>query len=468
MNAKNETWSSKRVTIIGAGVSGTALALLARRLGAEVFVSEERPELPPDVTESLRDGGATWETGGHTDRAFDTDVVLLSSGIPPNAFCVREAGRRKIPVVGELDFVVPHIKGRIVGVTGSNGKSTLTALTGHILQKSGLKTGVGGNIGEAASLFTQKDFDCVVLELSSFQLHWAHDLKCSVAVVTNLAPDHIDWHGSYDAYVAAKAKILSLQYSGRNGSTLKGAALKDEGWGIVQDRDFLALGGGRPEKTVVLSWRDTPENKTCGHIFMGKDLAVLRLDGKEYPLFRYGDMTLLGDHNMENIAMSLAVARLLDVIPEVPESLAGFRPLPHRCELAGVLDGVTYIDDSKGTNVAASVTALTSIKGRKIVILGGKGKGEDYAPLAEAVVREADAAVLIGAEKDRMETALRDANFKALHKAETMDEAVALARNLARPGMVVLLSPACTSWDMYANYKKRGEHFCALVRLLGS
>jgi UDP-N-acetylmuramoylalanine--D-glutamate ligase len=304
----------------------------------------------------------------------------------------------------------------------------------------------------------------VTLELSSFQLHWAHNLNCAVAVVTNLAPDHIDWHGSYGAYVAAKAKLLSLQDS--------------RGWSVVQDRDAEALGlkGAKLERTVALSWDSRPKSAAAGHIFMGEDAATLRVskegerENEEHLLFRYEDTALLGNHNLENVAMALAAARLLGAsapAEKAREFLSDFVPLPHRCEPAGTIDGVTYVDDSKGTNVAASVTALSSIKGRKVVILGGKGKGEDYAPLAEAVAREADAAVLIGVEKKRIEAALREIGFSAVCLADGMEEAVAAARRLARPGMVVLLSPACTSWDMYESYKKRGEHFRAVVRSLG-
>jgi UDP-N-acetylmuramoylalanine--D-glutamate ligase len=452
---KDAKWGSKRLTVVGAGVSGTALALLAARMGARVFVSEERDSFPEGAADRLEKAGVTWETGGHSARAFEADALLLSSGVSPRAFCVEEAGRRHIPVVGELDFVVPRLRGRIVGVTGSNGKSTLTALCGHLLEKAGAKAAVGGNIGEAASLFADEDFDFVVLELSSFQLHWAHTLKSAVAVVTNLAPDHIDWHGSYEAYVAAKAKAISLQ----DGS----------GWAVVQERDRGALGleGGGLDRTAALSWDDRPPG-AAGHIFMGKDSAVLRLGGEERLLFRYAGIPLLGKHNLENAAMALAAVSLLGVsVSAARAGLADFRPLPHRCERVGEIGGVTYVDDSKGTNVAASVTALSSIEGRKIAILGGKGKGEDYAPLAEAVAREADAAVLLGAEKDRIEAALRSVGFSNIQKAADMEEAVFAARRLARPGMVVLLSPACTSWDMYESYKKRGEHFRAVVRSLG-
>jgi UDP-N-acetylmuramoylalanine--D-glutamate ligase len=254
-----EDWSSKRITVIGAGVSGTALALLARDLGAEVFVSEERNTA--NTLELLKNADVQWELGRHSNRAFEADTLLLSSGIFPDAFCVQEARRRKVPVMGELDFVVPRIQGRIVGITGSNGKSTTTALSGHLLQKMGFKTGVGGNIGEAASLFTREPFDYVVLELSSFQLYWAHSLKSAVGVVTNLAPDHIDWHGSYENYVAAKAKLLSLQ--------------EPQGWSVIQDRDCKALHVKNPHRTVVLSWSEKPENETAGHIFMGKNLGAV-------------------------------------------------------------------------------------------------------------------------------------------------------------------------------------------------
>ncbi|GHV38303.1 UDP-N-acetylmuramoylalanine--D-glutamate ligase [Synergistales bacterium] len=453
---------SKRFTVIGAGVSGTALALLARRLGYDVFVSEERENLSPASLEKLKNASISFESGGHTARAFESEAIILSSGVSPNAACVLEAKRIGVPVIGEMDFAAPHLRAPVIGITGSNGKSTLTSLVGHILKKSGLKTGVGGNLGEAASLFTEEKFDCVVLELSSFQLYWANNLKVAVGAVTNLAPDHIDWHGSYEAYVAAKAKLFSLQ--------------DETGWKIIQDRDREALSlttSMAISRTAALSWEDKLKSASGAHIYMGEKGAFLRREGMESLLFMYDETTLLGRHNLENIAMALSAARLFETptTGDVKETLADFRPLPHRCELAGVIDGVTYIDDSKGTNVAASVTAMTSIKGRKIVILGGKGKGEDYAPLADGVSLEADAAVLIGAEKNKIEAALREKGFTNIYKmadagTQEMEDAVLTAKKLAKPGMVVLLSPACTSWDMYESYKKRGEHFRDVIRKL--
>ena len=457
-------WKGKRLTVVGAGVSGRELALLAVRLGARVLVTERR-ELPPEARRVFEENGIEWEAGGHTERAFDADALLLSSGIPPSSEAVREAERRGLPLVGELDFVVPRLSGRLIGVTGSNGKSTVTALLGHMLGRLGWNAGVGGNLGTAASSFTGRKLDAVVLELSSFQLARATRLGAAVSIVTNLAPDHIDWHGSYENYVAAKARILALR--------------APEGWGIVQDRDVEALRAGagmeNSGRIVTLSWDRVPSHRTAGHIFMGQDAARLTLEdydgpegfeGEDFSLFRYSETTLLGSHNLENVAMAMAALRLLGVREPATGLLEGFSPLPHRCEDAGTVDGVLYVDDSKGTNVAASVTAMTSLPGRKVVILGGRGKGEDYAPLAEGMVREADAAVLIGEEAEPIAEALGRAGFTAIHRARDMEEAVRVARGLARPGMTVLLSPACTSWDMYDNYGQRGDHFRSVVRSL--
>ncbi len=295
-----------------------------------------------------------------------------------------------------------------------------------------------------------------MLELSSFQLARAtRNLHAKVAIITNLAPDHLDWHGSYEAYVEAKSRVLTLR--------------DPEGWGIIQDRDFPALPPfGVSGKIITLSWEQYPSHKTQGHIFMQDSQAVLTLNGQAITLFKYSDTTLIGSHNLENVAMSLCAAYLLGVKGDAKYLLDGFRPLPHRCEHVGNIDGVQYIDDSKGTNVAATITAIQSIPGRKVIILGGQGKGEDYAPLAEAVKRECDSAVLIGEEAGKIQNALERAGYKAFHRVSTMEEAVKISRELASPGMVVLLSPACTSWDMYKSYKARGEHFCRIVREMQS
>ena len=439
----------QKVSVIGAGVSGQGLAVLAHNLGCQVFVSEKK-SITQDAKSLFTQNNIAYEEG-HSPKVFDCDQILISSGIPPQSEILQDAQKLGLTLTGELDFVIPHIKTHnLVCVTGSNGKSTVTSLIGHILARAGLKSGTDGNLGTSSARFTQEDFDAVVLELSSFQLARAtKNLRAKVAIITNLAPDHIDWHGSYDAYVEAKSRVLTLR--------------DPQGWGIIQDRDYDTL---RPSgKIITLSWSE-PQHKTDGHIFMADDRAILTINGESSALFTYTDTTLIGSHNLENVAMSLCAAKLLgvDIADRAKFLLDGFRPLPHRCEDAGTVDGVHYIDDSKGTNVAATITAMKCIPGRKIIILGGQGKGEDYAPLAQAVKSECDYAVLIGEEAGKIQEALQREGYTNFRRASTMEEAVDISQSLASPGMVVLLSPACTSWDMYKSYKARGEHFCSIVR----
>lgn len=442
---------SKKFVVIGAGVSGQGLALLASGMGANVLVSEKK-SIPDEIKKLFHDNNIAFEES-HSENVFNnTDAILLSSGLPLNLPVILEAQKRGVKMIGELDFVLPHIKSQnLICVTGSNGKSTVTALTGHIFNKAGYKSGSGGNLGTAAASFTKENFDVVVLELSSFQLARATQiLNSNVSIITNLAPDHIDWHGSYENYVAAKAKILSL----------RGA----DNWGIIQERDVEAL---NPDgKIITLSWNENPKYEFSGHIFMDKNSAWLTIANEKIKIFDYSDTTLIGAHNFENVAMSLSAYILISGNKNfnVKNLLDGFKPLPHRCEKAGELNGVIYIDDSKGTNVAASVTAMKSIHLPKIVILGGQGKGEDYAPLAEVVKCECESAILLGTEAEAINNALLKFGFKNIFRVSSMEEAVNKASEIAKPGMCVLLSPACTSWDMYPSYKKRGEHFCRLVQ----
>ena len=448
-------YKNKRLSVIGAGVSGQGLALLAKNLGAEVFVSEQK-NISDDIKKIFTENNIKFEENGNTEKVFDgVDEILISSGISPKSEILIEAEKRGLKLTGELDFVLPHIKAKnLICVTGSNGKSTVTSLTGHILSRAGLKAGTGGNLGTASSTFTNENenFDAVVLELSSFQLARAkNNLHSKISIVTNIAPDHIDWHGSFENYVEAKSRVLSLRDS--------------EGWGIIQDRDFEILNASG--KIITLSWNKIPEHKAQGHIFMNEEAreALFIHDDKSEKLFYFSDTDLIGSHNLENVAMCLCAAKLLGVdISNAEFLLEGYKPLPHRCEHAGTINGVQYIDDSKGTNVAATITAMTCIKGRKVIILGGQGKGEDYTPLAEAVKKNCDWAVLIGEEAGKIQKALENCGYKNFKRASSMEEAVDICESLAKLGMVVLLSPACTSWDMYKSYKARGEHFCKIVK----
>jgi len=457
MSFDRKVLAGKKLTILGAGVSGKALAALAADLGAKVFVTEKGP-----VKEKTRrfflHRGIAFEEKGHTRKALECDALVLSSGIPPSAKPVVEAGKKSIPVIGELDFVADHLKGRIIGVTGSNGKTTTTALTGHILADSGLKTAVAGNIGSPLAECAFGEHDWIVTELSSFQLYWARDFEIDLAVLTNIAPDHLDWHGSFEDYVAAKMKIFTLA--------------RRKSSGICQDADaprVLEVSCSRALDILPLRRADGSSTiKDTDGILLSEENCLLFRKGHPVFLFSFKDVPLVGFHNIENAAMASAAAAMAGAESAgIAKSIAAFKPLPHRCEKVATIDGITYVDDSKGTNVAAASAALDSIQGPIVVILGGKGKGEDYGPLAEALIRNARGAVLIGEEKDRIASSLLAHGYKTFSMATTMEDAVKTARNMALPNTTVLLSPACTSWDMYENYKARGEHFRQIVESLG-
>lgn len=439
-------YTGRKISILGGGVSGVSLAMLALRLGASPFLSDAA-KIPETFADRLRAAGIAFEEGGHTGIIMGADLVVISSGFPPTAKILKEVEKNGIPIAGELDFALPHIDAKVIGITGSNGKTTTTSLLGYLLSSIGLRAAVAGNIGTPIADFAAAGDACdyIAAELSSFQLHWARDISLSGAIVTNLAPDHIDWHGSYDNYVAAKAKVLSF--------------IRDDGFGIVQERDVDVLNAVR-EGIYRLSWGGDGGTRK---ILLDTGSQAASIGGRE--LFSFNESGLIGAHNMENVAMALSAISLSGGdVAVARRHLAGYAPPPHRCALVLEKGGVRYVNDSKGTNVAATVTALSSIEGGKVIILGGKGKGEDYAPLVEPLKQFARCAILLGEEAGAIAAALTAGGFGALSFASGMEEAVRLAAAAAKAGDVVLLSPACTSWDMYKSYGERGDHFTSLVR----
>jgi UDP-N-acetylmuramoylalanine--D-glutamate ligase len=380
-------------------------------------------------------------------------MFLLSSGIAPTAPVVLEAQNKGIPVVGELEFVLPHLDGSIIGVTGTNGKSTVTSLIGHLLDSFSDKTAVGGNLGKPMADFTNDRYDFIVLELSSAQLHYLKQQKnrnFRIAVITNLAPDHIDWHGSYEKYIEAKARIVSL--------------LPDDGWVFMREEDIRKINNSCP--TTALSWNSL-NSPSASQIFMDVDKAILFEGSSGHELFKYVDSPLIGKYNYENVAFSMAVLKKVSgaefASKNAVSKLSSFKGLPHRCEFIAEINGVKYINDSKGTNVGATIAALNSIDGSKIIILGGKGKGDDYTPLAKSVMACAKHAIILGSEREKILRSLLENGMKDVSVIDTIPEAVIEAGKIAIRGDIVLLSPACTSWDQYKNYGERGEHFRSSV-----
>jgi UDP-N-acetylmuramoylalanine--D-glutamate ligase len=450
-------------------------------MDARVLLSDAK-EIPENTLSEMNEMGAVCEIG-HSDKILECNFAVTSSGFPPNAEIVAKIQEKGIPILGELDFVAPCLKGKIVGLTGSNGKTTTTSLLGRLLEflnPMGKGVAVTGNIGNPIADIAGVEYDYIIAELSSFQLHWAKDFPLDAAIVTNIAFDHIDWHGSFENYLADKAKVLSFvkgvksteakpkttavdatfltpEMSRRLGS-LSWFEEESKGFAIVRGDDLSSL---KPDGRVLsLEWDAVPSE--------GK-IVLSSTDRRAYAfgdvLFEFGETTLLGRHNMENVAMAMAaVGELGFYVSSARKALKTFVPPPHRCSLVLSRGGVKYIDDSKGTNVAATVTALSSLDGRKVIILGGKGKGEDYGELAAALMKFAKFAFLIGEAAREIAEAIAAKGFRDFAMADGMEDAVRRACSIALPGDVVLLSPACTSWDSYKNYGERGEHFASLVR----
>ncbi|MBR1896756.1 MAG: UDP-N-acetylmuramoyl-L-alanine--D-glutamate ligase, partial [Pyramidobacter sp.] len=323
---------AEKITIVGAGVSGRALALFAARSGAEVFVTDSRAELPESTQNDFKSASVRWECGGHTLRCCECDLMVVSSGVPETSPAVVMARDKKIPVQGELDFLAPFLHGKLIAVTGTNGKTTCTSLIAHILKENGIDAIACGNIGEPLAAHAREDHEALVMELSSFQLHWNTRFAPDVAVLTNLAPDHIDWHGSYENYVDDKCKIFLPP--------------KDGGFAVVHQEDAFRVPGVR--RTVVLG-------SGADRIELADKESSLLLGGQKRVLFRTAALPLIGTHNLENASMSAAAAVLAFPQIDVEKALPSFKVPRHRCEKVCEKNGVLYVDDSKGTNVAAAV-----------------------------------------------------------------------------------------------------------------
>jgi UDP-N-acetylmuramoylalanine--D-glutamate ligase len=438
--------SGKRVVVVGLGASGVAAARLCVRRGARVVANDGKPlaALPEDVR-ALEALGVALVAGGHAQAHIpEADVVVVSPGVPPLPE-VQEAVRRGVPVWGEVELAVRSMThpAPVVAVGGTNGKSTTTSLAGALLAAHGLRTFVGGNLGEPLADRADDRFDVVVLEVSSFQMERVDRFRPHVSALLNVTDDHLDRYASFDDYARAKGNAFAKQ--------------TNDDWAVVPASDSLCLrearrGGGR----IV----------TFG---AGGDVAVTGdavVDTRTGDRFTRDDIALTGGHNALNVAAAIACVAPFGVRPEtVRRTLRDFRGLPHRTALVAEVRGVRYYDDSKGTNVGATVTALEGLREpAAVLIAGGRDKGGSYAPLVDALARKARAVVLIGEAAPAIERAI--AGRVPVERAASMHEAVRLGASLARPGDAVLLSPACSSFDMFRDYKHRGDEFVRCVRAL--
>ena len=444
----------KRVLVVGLGKSGVASALFLEARGARVAVSDAKSEeqLRHEIP-LLLDHGITVETGQHGERTFrDQDLIVISPGVPFDVPQLVQARALGIPVIGEVELAARFLKGQIVAITGSNGKTTTTTLAGEIIAASGRKALVGGNIGTPAISFveTSTEETWVVLEISSFQLETIDTFHPKIAVVLNVTPDHLDRHYSFGNYAAAKARIFENQNTGD--------------FAVLNADNEPCIEMGSAIKPSVF-WCSRSKEIASGAFVQGGKI-VWRDSHGDREIMPAKEISLKGTHNLENVLAAICVGMLAGIEPsQIRRAVATFKAVEHRLEFVATVRGVEYYNDSKATNVDATIKALESFPGRIHLILGGKDKGSDYSVLNPLLKERVKRVYTIGAAAPKIESQVQGTEIASVG---TLEAAVKRASESASAGDVVLLAPACASFDQFDSYEHRGRAFKDLVRQLAS
>jgi len=442
----------KRVLVVGAGKSGLAVSRFLVKKGAcAVLTDAGNPALPEGELDKLAAEGVKLALGGYPEvNQGSFDLVVMSPGVPLTIEPVRDALNIGIPVTGELELASRFTRAPIVAVTGTNGKTTTTTLIGTIFKNAGKNTMVGGNIG--LPLVTEVDRygpgDVIVAEVSSFQLETTSAFKPKVGIILNVTPDHLDRHGNMENYIAAKARIFANQGPG----------------------DFTVLNYDDP-LTAALRWKSRGRiiffsrlKELEDGIYIQKGRITAKLDGSSEIICETVELGMPGAHNLENALAAVAAAKAMGIENAcIASTLREFKGVSHRLEFVAEINGVRYINDSKGTNPDASIKALEAYDEPVVLIAGGKNKGSDFREFAEKVKERVRVLVVLGQSAGLIAHAAKVVGFENILYADGFKEAVCLARQAARPGEVVLLSPACASWDMFKSYEERGELFKEIV-----
>jgi UDP-N-acetylmuramoylalanine--D-glutamate ligase len=391
------------------------------------------------------------ELGGHTEKTFlAQDLIIPSPGVPADDSFLLQARSKGITVWSEIELAYRFLEGKLIGITGSNGKTTTTTLVHHILKAGAMNAYLAGNVGTPLISEVEKmdEGSVAVAELSSFQLELIDRFRPNIGALLNLTPDHLDRHKTMEAYGAAKAKIFENQ------TELDAAIL---------NADDAASAKYAPKKPQVF-WFSRKKQVAHGACVRGDEIVVVH-DGKEEPVMRAAEIPLAGAHNLENVLAAVIIARLAGVdSATIAKAVKSFAGVEHRLEFVADIRGVRYYNDSKATNVDATLKALDAFPGRILVILGGKDKGSDYTVLRKPLREKAILALLIGAAADKIEKQI--AGSVAIERAGTLERAVEATSLAARSGDVVVLAPACASFDQFENYEHRGRVFKQLVKTL--
>ena len=444
---------NKRVLVVGLGKSGKSAALFLRDCGARVTVSDVRSaEALAGEIPALLDAGIMVETGGHGLLTFRRqDLIVVSPGVPYDTPELKQVRAFGLPIIGELELAIRFLQGQVVAITGSNGKTTTTALLGKIFADSGVPTLVGGNIGTPViDLIAQSTPQTVsVLEVSSFQLETVVEFRSHIAVVLNITQDHLDRHGTFENYAAMKARITAQQTA--------------EDFFVLnaEDKPTQMLAARTRAQVFWFSGRRAIKQGAFVH---GESVVFLPREGaKPEPVMPLAQIPLKGAHNVENVLAAVCAARLGGVSAEsIRASVAGFKAVEHRLEFVATVRGVAFFNDSKATNVDATKKALEAFPGGVHLILGGKDKNSDYTELADLVRARVKIVYTIGSAAEKIERHL--AGVVKIVSAGTLDSAVRQAAQLAVAGDVVLLAPACASFDQFTSYEHRGRVFKELVQ----
>jgi len=440
----------KRVLVVGLARTGIATALFCAGHNAIVTATDIRPESElGDAPAKLREAGVALELGGHHESTYMAqDLIVPSPGVPADDPFLKVARSKRITVWSEIELAYRFLEGELIGITGSNGKTTTTTLVHHILGTAGYHAILAGNVGTPLiSCVDQMNAETVsVVELSSFQLEWIEKFRPDIGVFLNLTPDHLDRHKTMEAYAATKARIFEKQ------TELDAAVLN------ADDPPTVGLAPKKPQTF----WFSRKKRVLQGACLRGEDIIVVH-DSKEEFVMRCAEVPLPGPHNLENVLAAVMAARLAEVDPAtIAKGVKSFSGVEHRLEFTAEIGGVRYYNDSKATNVDATWKALDAFPGRILVILGGKDKGGDYTALQKPLREKAILAVLIGAASDKIERQIEGS--VAIERAGTMERAVEIASHAAHSGDIVLLAPACASFDQFENFEHRGRVFKELVR----
>ena len=443
----------QRLVILGGGESGVGTAILGQQKGYDVFVSDFG-KIKDNYKEVLTNNGIDWEEETHSEnKILNADVVMKSPGIPDKSPIVKKILEKKIPVISEIEFVAPFTKAKTIGITGSNGKTTTTMLTYHILKSAGLNVGLAGNIGKSfAWQVAQEQFDYYVLELSSFQLDGVFKYKPDIAILTNISPDHLDRYDyKYENYIASKFRITMNQ---------------TENDYLIYDADDEAISEWLKKNTTKAQLIPFSVNRKLEKgAYLNNNKMEVNINEEEF-IMETEYIALEGKHNMKNAMAATSVAKLLHIRKEtIRESLSNFQGVEHRLEKVLKIQNVQYINDSKATNVNAAFFALDSMNVPTVWIVGGVDKGNDYSELMALVHEKVKAIICLGVDNKKIIDAFGNV-VDVMIEVDSMNDAVKMAQRIAEKGDAVLLSPACASFDLFENYEDRGRQFKEAVRNL--